>query len=78
MISRAKYKYEPPDWQDTTRAGTKVRIKGERGEYIVKYEAAEGTPCGAHVCLWGGHHQQYRHVRPAAVVWPRKRRGGAG
>lgn len=66
-----------PDWQDKTRAGTQVRIRGERGTYTVRYEAAADTPCGEHVCLWGGPNSQYRHVRPASVVWPRKRRGGA-
>ena len=74
MVTRAKYKYEPPDWQDATRAGTKVRIRSERGEYVVKYEAAAGTPCGEHVMLWGGPHSQYRHVRPDQVVWPKQRR----
>lgn len=77
MAAKAKWHYEPPDWQDTTRAGAQVRIKGERGTYTVVYEAAPDTPCGEHVCLWGGSHSQYRHVRPAAVVWPRRKRGDA-
>lgn len=65
-----------PDWQDQTRAGTQVRIRGERGTYAVVYEAAPDTPCGEHVCLFGGAHTQYRHVRPTAVVWPKKKRRG--
>lgn len=64
-------------WQDKSRAGIKVRIRGERGEFTVVYEAAAGTPHGEHVCLFGGPHQQYRTPAPDRVVWPRKRRGGA-
>lgn len=74
MAKRDSVPTPRPDWQDATRQGTTVRIRGERGSYVVVYEAAEGTPCGEHVCLFGGSHNQYRHVRPAAVVWPKQRR----
>lgn len=77
MAKRDVVHIEPPDWQDKSRAGTKVRIRGERGEYAVVYEAAAGTPHGEHVCLFGGRYSHFRSVRPADVVWPRKRRGGA-
>lgn len=80
MPRRYTIQYEPPDWQDKSRAGSTVRIKGERGQFTVVYEAAAGTPCGEHVMLWGGPHSQYRHVRPDSIVWPkakRPRRGGA-
>lgn len=66
-----------PDWGDTSRAGTKVRIRHERGEYVVKYEAGPNDPGGEHVGLFGGPHQQFRTPAPDRVVWPRKRRGGA-
>jgi len=77
MARRDKVSVPPPDWQDSSRAGTQVRIKGERGTYAVRYEAAAGSPHGEHVCLYGGPHSQYRHIRPDQIVWPRKRRGGA-
>lgn len=78
-MARSKVDIERPDWGDTARAGTKVRIRGERGEYRVLHEAGPQDPGGEHVALFGGPHTQYRHVRPDRVVWPRtpRRRGGA-
>ena len=61
-------------WGDTSRAGTKVRIRGERGEFTVLHEAGPDDPGGEHVALFGGSHTQFRHVRPDAVVWPRRKR----
>jgi hypothetical protein len=76
-MARRILKPEPtpePDWRDKSRMGTPVRIRGERGNFVVVYEAAAGTPHGEHVCLFGGSHTQTRHVRPDAVVWPRRKR----
>ncbi len=73
-MRRSKVEVTAPDWGDTSRAGTLVRIRGERGTYSVKHEAGPDDPGGEHVCIFGGPHTQTRHIRPDQIIWPRKRR----
>lgn len=61
--------------RDTSRAGATVRIKGLRGTYTLHEEVL--TETGAQwVTLFGGSngHNQWRHVRPDRIVWPKQRR----
>lgn len=68
----------PPEWQDDTRAGVKVRIRGERGQYTVKYESSPPlvTP---YALLYGGlaGHESFRTPAADRIVWPRSSTRGA-
>ena len=79
-MARSKVSKEPeprPDWEDHSRAGTQVRLRGERGTFVVRYEA---SPPGRipYVALWGGPAGHEMNRTPAAdrVVWPKQRRRG--
>lgn len=62
--------------QDFSRAGVTVRIRGEHGTFVVKYEATHESG-RQYVMLFGGlsGHAQYRTPAADRVVWPRPKRG---
>lgn len=78
MAARLKpYDQAPlvPQISDTSRAGTVVKIRNERGTYKVVEEVL--AECGAEwVLLHGGPAGKtcFRHVYPWRVVWPTPKR----